>query len=888
MPCRNDCAVPLSFPTRPYNRAGLSRIGYRIGTYVDFREALMRGIDQSPLLAAWTHRAPDDPGIALLEGASILGDILTFYQELYANEAYLRTATWRDSVRDLVRLIGYRLAPGLGGKATFAIEVKGTAPIVVPAGFPIKADVQGLPKPSDFETTSEITAYPAFGRFSLYRLSIEAPIANGVTKFSIDTSDLTDAGLKLQSGDRLMLVEASSSSQPARQIVVVDSVETQFEKTEVKIKGGWQQGPVASPLRAFKLGRSFRWFGNNGPETKVSIVDGVATQSDVHFGVTLTQFVFFSEGSFGGGITIGETIADPVTTFPLDKSVDDLAAGSLMLISLNLTTGIVAPLSSLVGFAGTAPAVSSLFVRTIAGVKKGALTFGAMSGSTTFVTLDSPLASASFVTPVSTDIRSADFHEVIGPELAFRGIRQPDPTADSAHLSFFGDGATYTRLSGRAIQLVKPDAAGALVVDQAIVQTDPLQVGDASKPTLRTVKLVPAPVHFTLADFPLRNGVVTVFGNLADATQGKTERTAILGNGDSRQTFQTFKIPKSPLTYLPANAATPPQVPQTEITVDSRIWSQVPSFFEAAPDDQVYIVREDANGDSWVQFGDGITGSRLPSGVDNVVAVYRTGTGAYGPLKPGANPQAGARLDGLSKINMPAESSGGTQPESGGDARESAPGKIQSLGRLVSLRDFETEALTIPGISKVLAQWEFVDNIPSLAITILMQTGRDQEISDVKQTLDHYNICRGPQRFPIQVTQAELLYVYLDAVFAVLPSYQQDLVEAAVVQALGAVGQSSGAPDNLDGLFGLNARQFAGKEYRARIEGVMQNVEGVAWARVIGFGPLGTADDPTTLTPPAAPRPNYSQLPCASDRILALLNQHLNLQIAAPPAAGAC
>ena len=28
-------------------------------------------------LAAWTHREPDDPGIALLEGAAILGDILT-------------------------------------------------------------------------------------------------------------------------------------------------------------------------------------------------------------------------------------------------------------------------------------------------------------------------------------------------------------------------------------------------------------------------------------------------------------------------------------------------------------------------------------------------------------------------------------------------------------------------------------------------------------------------------------------------------------------------------------------------------------------------------------------------------------------------------------------
>src|SRR5215510_2599165 len=122
--CRNDCIEPLRFPKRPSNRPGLSRIGYRIGTYSDFLEALVRNLNKDPTLIGWTHRGADDPGIALLEGASILGDILTFYQELYANEAYLRTAQWRESIADLVRLLGYRLSPGLGGKGTFAFEVK--------------------------------------------------------------------------------------------------------------------------------------------------------------------------------------------------------------------------------------------------------------------------------------------------------------------------------------------------------------------------------------------------------------------------------------------------------------------------------------------------------------------------------------------------------------------------------------------------------------------------------------------------------------------------------------------------------------------------------------------------------------------------------------------
>ena len=167
--CRNDCTEPSVFPKQLKNRPGLTHIDYRIGSYGDIREFLLRRLDHEPRLAAWTHRQADDPGIALLEGAAILGDILTFYQDLYANEAYLRTAKWRDSIGDLVRLLGYHLSPGIGGKATFAFGVKGSTSVVIPANFPIKAQLEGADKPVDFETTRKFIAEPALSQFSLYR-----------------------------------------------------------------------------------------------------------------------------------------------------------------------------------------------------------------------------------------------------------------------------------------------------------------------------------------------------------------------------------------------------------------------------------------------------------------------------------------------------------------------------------------------------------------------------------------------------------------------------------------------------------------------------------------------------------------------------------------------
>jgi len=101
-----SCEEEFRFPKEIYNRPGLDHIRYRIGQYSDFRKYLLKGLYRSKELANWTHHSADDPAFALLEGACILGDILTFYQQLYANEAYLRTAKEKESITDLITLTG--------------------------------------------------------------------------------------------------------------------------------------------------------------------------------------------------------------------------------------------------------------------------------------------------------------------------------------------------------------------------------------------------------------------------------------------------------------------------------------------------------------------------------------------------------------------------------------------------------------------------------------------------------------------------------------------------------------------------------------------------------------------------------------------------------------
>src|SRR4030095_13934772 len=89
------CAGAERLPLARSNAPGLPAIDYRVGRHGEFKAALLARLSSAdyPALAALRTRADDDTTIATCDGASVMFDVLTFYQERIANEAYLRTAT---------------------------------------------------------------------------------------------------------------------------------------------------------------------------------------------------------------------------------------------------------------------------------------------------------------------------------------------------------------------------------------------------------------------------------------------------------------------------------------------------------------------------------------------------------------------------------------------------------------------------------------------------------------------------------------------------------------------------------------------------------------------------------------------------------------------------
>ncbi len=83
----NDCGccegVSVDTPAVVWNRPGLPRIAYRVGTHQQFFESMLARLSQSglPAMQALTTRDRTDFTLAFLDALAVLGDVLTFYEE---------------------------------------------------------------------------------------------------------------------------------------------------------------------------------------------------------------------------------------------------------------------------------------------------------------------------------------------------------------------------------------------------------------------------------------------------------------------------------------------------------------------------------------------------------------------------------------------------------------------------------------------------------------------------------------------------------------------------------------------------------------------------------------------------------------------------------------
>ncbi|CAN7553147.1 hypothetical protein [Mesorhizobium sp. LjNodule214] len=305
--CCNSPSLPV--PAQIWNRPGLSALSFRIGTFATFRETMLEAISDEPALSVLTTRESSDYAITLIELFAAVGDVLTFYNERIANELYLRTARERDSVLRLIRLLGYRMRPGLAAQTMLAFTLDAGAETRIRKGLKVMSVPGQDERPQTFETVEQILAHAdindlgAFGQPSLFNALRTGGIGG----------PLISRPAKLAVSDRLVLFGLSAIEEKtvAALSARADGEAIAFDPP-VQAQAWWLE-----VTRAAKLEGRLRFFGHNAP-AKVNIYVP-ASPPTVLWPKWTSETV---NASFGAADTV----------YPLDGRYTDIAPGSQLLI----------------------------------------------------------------------------------------------------------------------------------------------------------------------------------------------------------------------------------------------------------------------------------------------------------------------------------------------------------------------------------------------------------------------------------------------------------------------------------------------------------------------------------------------------------------------------
>lgn len=285
-----------------------------------------------------------------------------------------------------------------------------------------------------------------------------------------------------------------------------------------------------------------------------------------------------------------------------------------------------------------------------------------------------------------------------------------------------------------------------------------------------------------------KRNTVVVWGNVAPATHGET-RSEVLGSGRGSEPWQRFTLKQSPLTHV--SARTPSGIESTlRVRVNDVLWHEAPSLFGLEPTDHVYTTRTDEEGQTTVLFGDGKRGARLPTGAENVRAVYRVGIGKPGNLDDGRITQLVTRPLGVKEVINPLPATGGADAESRDQAKRNAPLAVMALDRLVSIQDYADFARTFAGIGRASATRISDGGAQLVHVTI---AGEDDipiaTTSELFVNLEAALRQFGDPHLRVELAVRELVLLRVTAGVRLLPDYLWEAVvpkiRASLLSALG-------------------------------------------------------------------------------------------------------
>ena len=417
MTCDCGCGGSTFQNLLPANRPWLSEVAYRPGTFGSFRKALLHELSRTPELAALRSRVSDDYAISAAELWAAVADVLSFYLERIANDAFVRTAPTRDAVLRLVRLIDYQLAPGVAATTKLAFTLERDARAIIPA----RSRVQSVPgagqKPQKYETLAALEADARLNRLR----AMPAPVlidatGNGTSSAVAAPDDAAVAAVAaLTPGTPVVFFSPSYvEMQAVADLTAVDDMlrvtwKTPLAQAPFDVFSAVSNEQVLG-VGAYRLGRSFRLFGHDAPRSVVVTQRTDASDATTTYLIeAATDFTLHGDGT-------------KTTELALDAAYLDLEPEGRILAVASLTTA-----------AGASSTVALPFV--ITSVAQRATSRSATPAGGTKVVTHSGTVTRLELAPLSSetldellpsgDIRDVVLYELLGDSLRFWSYGYP-------------------------------------------------------------------------------------------------------------------------------------------------------------------------------------------------------------------------------------------------------------------------------------------------------------------------------------------------------------------------------------------------------------------------------------------------------------------------------
>jgi hypothetical protein len=837
--CNCGCCagIAVQTPSVETNRPGLPAVSYRAGTWATFKDSMLARLSSSeyPALQSLKTRENDDFTIAFLDATSVVLDVLTFYQERLVNESYLRTAGQLRSLIELSQLIGYQPAPGVSAACYVAFSLKAapgqtpnpnTPAITIPKGTQMQSVPAQGSAPQTFETSDDISAKSDWNALPVQTGIVWIPQMNDISVY------LQGTATQLQPGDLILIVGNERKNNSASEnwdLREVTKVEPDGENNWTYVE--WSEGlgytptgvhPAQDHPRFYAMRQRASLFGYNA--VKPVFLSGTTTLTNlqtaglVNKDANNPEWIFAEPASNLIDLDVvynKMTSSGWIALIQPDSNISRSPAGFIFLYQVNSVTTIS---RSAYGVSGKITRAAVDTNSHLSDYYTATRDVSAVVQSERLTVPLQPLLYPLYGSSIDLQDLRPDLTETT--VIAISGKRQklstkvagimftPDDGTDKVTLDE-GDVVTITDAaplqsvnhsawtSGSGdLTLTVEDATGRPGTITADLKNLALTPSDKKDPVISecvlvtTVEATPGATAHTLITLQsalmncYERKTTSVNSNVAMATHGQSVMD-ILGNGSAATPNQRFMLKQSPLTYVQAATPTGRQS-SLEVQVSGVKWTEVPTLYQQPSSAAVFTTTRQSDSTS-VVFGDGVEGATLPTGQNNISANYRVGSGAAGNIDAGTLTTLVDRPLGVSGVTNPQSATGGQDAQSIDDIRLNAPQTVLTLGRAVSIADYQSYAATFAGIAKAYAIW--IPSGPGRGVFLTVAGVDGEALPPSNPTLGYLTTSLRSYGNPLIPITAVSFFETLFGLTADVkydPAYDQPTVQAAVQAALTA------------------------------------------------------------------------------------------------------